>query len=184
MQKSFWWWQRSDRYQYNLLPPPFSPSLISLVVYVDVKHHVYWLTLGSIHLSPHKSYQTDDSGYWVTKRCTLIKKSQDRDVVKITTGQKITMWSCLCTLLWSTRRLKKVSQIVAFEVFKQLRKDHFVPQTVLPQKAGMTGSKFLRNLGSRDGVCRRGLTVALLNESGAESPERHRGNLIKTFKQL
>ena len=24
-------------------PPPFSPSLISLVVSVDVKHHVYWV---------------------------------------------------------------------------------------------------------------------------------------------
>ena len=26
-------------------PPPFSPSLISLMVSVDVKHHVYLLTL-------------------------------------------------------------------------------------------------------------------------------------------
>ena len=69
MQKSFWWWQCSDRYIYiyNLLfffdfyqfyiythnlplpPPPyplapFSPSLISLMVSVDVRHHVYLLT--------------------------------------------------------------------------------------------------------------------------------------------
>ena len=50
MQESFWWWQCSDRYNYNLpLPPPpyplppFSPSLISLMVSVDVKHHVYLL---------------------------------------------------------------------------------------------------------------------------------------------
>ena len=49
MQESFWWWQSSDRYIISLFPhfhtlPPFSPSLISLVVSVDVKHHVYWLT--------------------------------------------------------------------------------------------------------------------------------------------
>ena len=49
--ESFWWWQFNDKYNYNLiLPPPpyplppFSPSLISLTVCVDVKHHVYLLT--------------------------------------------------------------------------------------------------------------------------------------------
>ena len=47
MQKSFWWWQCSDRYIFSLSPhlhsplPPFFPSLISLMVSVDVKHHVY-----------------------------------------------------------------------------------------------------------------------------------------------
>ena len=50
MQKSFWWWQCSDRYIISLSPhlhtpfPPFCPSLISLMVSVDVKHHVYLLT--------------------------------------------------------------------------------------------------------------------------------------------
>ena len=40
----------SDRYMLSLFPPlytpvpPFSPSLISLMVSVDVKHHVYLLT--------------------------------------------------------------------------------------------------------------------------------------------
>ena len=51
MQESFWWWQCSYTYVY-ILPlhpppypfPPFSPSLISLMVSVDVKHHVYLLT--------------------------------------------------------------------------------------------------------------------------------------------
>ena len=46
MQESFWWWQCSDRYILSLFPhlhtpSPFSPSLISLMVSVDVKHHVY-----------------------------------------------------------------------------------------------------------------------------------------------
>ena len=47
MQESFWWWQCSDRYIVSLSPhlhapfPPFSRSLISLMVSVDVKHHVY-----------------------------------------------------------------------------------------------------------------------------------------------
>ena len=50
MQESFWWWQCSDRYIISLFPhlhtpfPHFSPSLISLMVSVDVKHHVYLLT--------------------------------------------------------------------------------------------------------------------------------------------
>ena len=51
MQESFWWWQCSDRYIISLSPPPppipfppFSPSLISLMVSVDVKHDVYLLT--------------------------------------------------------------------------------------------------------------------------------------------
>ena len=46
MQESFWWWQCSDRYIISLsphlhTPPLFTPSLISLMVSVDVKHHVY-----------------------------------------------------------------------------------------------------------------------------------------------
>ena len=46
MQGSFWWWQRSDRYILSLFPhlhtpSPFTPSLISLMVSVDVKHYVY-----------------------------------------------------------------------------------------------------------------------------------------------
>ena len=44
MQESFWWWQCSDRY--IISTPPFSPALISLMVSVDVKHHVYLLTDG------------------------------------------------------------------------------------------------------------------------------------------
>ena len=47
MHESFWWWQCSDRYRICLpSPPPPSPSLISLMVSVDVKHHVYYLERG------------------------------------------------------------------------------------------------------------------------------------------
>ena len=48
MQESFWWWQCGNRYIIPLSPhlhtplPPFSPSLISLMVSVDVKHNVYF----------------------------------------------------------------------------------------------------------------------------------------------
>ena len=44
MPESFWWWQCSDRYDLPLPPSPypFPPSLISLVVSVDVKRHVYF----------------------------------------------------------------------------------------------------------------------------------------------
>ena len=47
IQESFWWWKCSDRYIISLplTPPPYplSPSIISLMVSVDVKHHVYLL---------------------------------------------------------------------------------------------------------------------------------------------
>ena len=46
MQESVWWWQYSDRYIISVLPhlhTPFFPSLISLMVSVDVKRHVYLL---------------------------------------------------------------------------------------------------------------------------------------------
>ena len=50
MQESFWWRQCSNRYIISLfphlhIPPPFSLSLISLMVSVDVKHHVYFWVL-------------------------------------------------------------------------------------------------------------------------------------------
>ena len=63
MHESFWWWQCSDRYIVSLSPhlhapfPPFSPSLISLMVSVDVKHHVYLLTLLSSVPFPPMSLQ-------------------------------------------------------------------------------------------------------------------------------
>ena len=50
MQESFWWGQCSDRCIISLFPrppyrfSPFSSSLISRMVSVDVKYHVYLLT--------------------------------------------------------------------------------------------------------------------------------------------
>ena len=46
MKKSFWWWLIS-LFPYLHTPSPFSRSLISLVVSVDVKHHVHILTCGA-----------------------------------------------------------------------------------------------------------------------------------------
>ena len=46
MQEWFWWWQCSDRHIIPLFPhthTPFPLSLMSLVVSVDAKHHVYLL---------------------------------------------------------------------------------------------------------------------------------------------
>ena len=38
-------------YNLPLPPPPFSPSVISLMVSVDVKHHVYILTYVALMVS-------------------------------------------------------------------------------------------------------------------------------------
>ena len=76
MQESFWWWQCSNRYIISLFthlhtpsppPPPHLPmSLISLVVCVDVKHHLYLLSTTPTtknttipqHASPHSHSQS------------------------------------------------------------------------------------------------------------------------------
>ena len=56
IQESFWCWQCSDRYIISHFPhlhtpfPPFSPSLISLMASVDVKHHVYSFELSVTNL--------------------------------------------------------------------------------------------------------------------------------------
>ena len=79
MQESFWWWQCSNRYISLPLPPPppiplpFSPSLISLTVFVDVKHHVYLLTiwqrlLQSLCLAQRRSTAAGSSCDWLISR--------------------------------------------------------------------------------------------------------------------
>ena len=67
MQESFWWWQCSDWYIISLFPhlhTPFSPSLISLVVSVDVIHTMFTYLLtyllevfqGHIKTNSHINY--------------------------------------------------------------------------------------------------------------------------------
>ena len=57
MQETFWWRQCSDRYIISLSPLPLhtpsapSPSLISLMVFVDVIHHVCLLTCAGQYVS-------------------------------------------------------------------------------------------------------------------------------------
>ena len=61
MQKSLWWCQYSDRYIISLSPhlhTPFSPSLISLMVSADVKHHVYYLLRASLKALIQKPFLT------------------------------------------------------------------------------------------------------------------------------
>ena len=71
MQESFWWWQCSNRYKiYNLpLPPPpyplpplptYSSSLVLLVsfmVSVDIKHHVYLAASGHRKITKHTRFR-------------------------------------------------------------------------------------------------------------------------------
>ena len=68
MQESFWRWQSSDRYIISLFPllhtpfpPSLSPSLISLMVSVDVKHHVDLLTYTKSQYPDINSYQSTDT---------------------------------------------------------------------------------------------------------------------------
>ena len=61
----------------SILPPPFSPSLISLMVSVDVKHHVYLLTV-TTRMTPALGWACSDESHFnvplivrdkVTKQC-------------------------------------------------------------------------------------------------------------------
>ena len=125
MQESFWWWQCSDRYILSLFPhlhttfPPFSTSLISLVVSVDVKHHVYFccgfqqllvrtlsLWLQSCSAQPLKEavakYRScfalardtiwghhRNTGWWLTVSSVLAGRRRARDEVPV--GTRITV---------------------------------------------------------------------------------------------
>ena len=69
----------SDRYVISLFPnlhrpfPPFSPSLISLMVSVDVKHHVYLLTRLHVHGSVvDRSFRCGRFLYFYCGKCFLL----------------------------------------------------------------------------------------------------------------
>ena len=91
-------------------------------------------------------------------------------MVGITTRQEIvknTKQGCHCAVPRSIRRLKNMPQILAFEVYKQLRKKTFFSDSF------DTGMKFFfRMLGSIESFFRRGLTMVCFNESGTEPVER------------
>ena len=87
MQKSFWWWHCSDRYNLPLppppypLPPPSPPSLIILMVSVDVKHPVYllqWSWFARVNalcnISRKKSREVAASlpGRFLSRRCLTL----------------------------------------------------------------------------------------------------------------
>ena len=71
MQESFWWWHRSDRYIisfFHHLHTPFtrfSPSLISLMVSVDVKHHVYFLLFDLFNAVYRETRTEPPGGFWL-----------------------------------------------------------------------------------------------------------------------
>ena len=79
MQESFWWWQCSNRYIISFFPHlhthpppapnPFSPSLISLVVSVDVKHWLCLLSYWSVSACACKVYRSGvgSEGCWLVK---------------------------------------------------------------------------------------------------------------------
>ena len=78
MQKSFWWWQCSDRYIISLSPtsilpsPHFSPYLISLMVSVAVKHLVYLLTNSVLtRLTNEPQQSLADSWKLISSRLTV-----------------------------------------------------------------------------------------------------------------
>ena len=92
MQESFWWWQCSDRYIVSLSPhlhapfPPFSPSLISLMVSVDVKHHVYLLT------------------YWARGGWDGIKHSQSISLQKLASQRIVVFTVEYVVIVYTTER--------------------------------------------------------------------------------
>ena len=103
MQKSFWWWQCSDRYIISLSPhlhtpfSPFSPSLISHTVSVEVKHHVYLL------LDDRNSWTVLNS--YVGSLTNIITMSLneihiDRLQPKSTTKGKFLIYFCLLLSVW------------------------------------------------------------------------------------
>ena len=97
MQESFWWWQCSDRYIISLSPhlhtpfPLSSPSLISLMVSVDVKHHVYLTD------TPHKCSQKilEITWKWQIQRVNITTNTTNTTNVKYCTSFLVPKTPCL-----------------------------------------------------------------------------------------
>ena len=96
MHKSFWWWQCSDRYIISIPPatsiPPFSPSLINLMVSVDVKHHIYLLAW---HLDRVQA-RSRRGRWWPT---SLPRRDQEQDFFRFSCFptaelRTLSLWFC------------------------------------------------------------------------------------------
>ena len=88
MQESFWWWQCGDRY-IIYLRTPFSLSLISLMVSVDVKPHAY---LGGLCVCLLVLIQTLHRG-----KCLLAWRRHYMDLVLIWSKHYMDVWfTCWC----------------------------------------------------------------------------------------
>ena len=109
MQKSFWWWQCSDRYIISLFShlhtpfPSFSLSLISLMVSVDVECHVY-LESVIYHLAQLQRAKLRNSPHNVHIK-VLWMQFNEHKLLQI------------MSLLFSTLRLVKQSSIVIYIYF-------------------------------------------------------------------
>ena len=141
MHKSFWWWQCRDRYiisppnppppppPYPL--PPFSPSLINLVVSVDVKHHVYcwsWKDCKASHAGKHqrahslisrssarsstKAYQTasEISQSMLESECCKIPKATPRNRESGTSPRQAKQRNQCRNASWQNSNKPKISE--------------------------------------------------------------------------
>ena len=104
MQESFWWWQCSDRYILSFFPhlhtpSPFSPSLISLMVSVEVKHNVYQRASTRKATDLLRSLQ---SRYHVTfLSCLTVRRFPK---LKLGHGQKVFVFFGRYQSVWTKRR--------------------------------------------------------------------------------
>ena len=98
MQKSFWWWQCSDRYiisfsphLHTLFPLPLPVPNKPYGYSVDVKHHVYLLTRWSVHriLGVHAWLQQGHPNNEVKCRVCIVKRSGHASTMKLTKNKSL-----------------------------------------------------------------------------------------------
>ena len=116
MQKSFWWRQCRDRYIiYNLPPPPppypLPPALISLVVSVDVNHHVYLLTL--LHSGLHCLCRSFDSF------STQLRTETSTVVRWVVTRDTMSIYCFWCVLVISSYSLSPLNPMFLLHLLNQ-----------------------------------------------------------------
>ena len=125
MQKSFWWWQCSDRYIISFsthLITPLPPSLISLMVSVYVKHHVYLTTkdkkvVGGLVVEGGGLRSMSVMLHEVTQKCTTLLCKQNKACCNCKDHDQVRQliihpW-LVCTVQCQQVRSMQVSQINA-----------------------------------------------------------------------